>query len=198
MPLVECRLSKVVMSEAHERQVIVLEETNGPRKFPISIGFFEVYAIHRFVNGKAPPRPFAHELIGSILNALRAGIGQALSAWELGQHVTDLSSPYYYEQMGLYRLLAELRGRDELGRFCNECLGELVRYDIGHNTELVHTLETFFDQNANASQAARALYVHRNTLNYRLQRIVEITGLDLNDAEARLTLQLALKIHHLS
>ncbi len=56
----------------------------------------------------------------------------------------------------------------------------------------------FFDQNANASQTSRALYVHRNTLNYRLQRIVEITGLDLNDAEARLAFQLAIKIHHLS
>jgi purine catabolism regulator len=136
--------------------------------------------------------------LGTGVAALRTGISQAYSAWDLGQHMADLASPYYYEQMGLYRLLAELRGRDELVRFYEESLGELVRYDDGHGTELVLTLQHFFEQNANASQAARALYVHRNTLNYRLQRIAEITGLDLDDAEARLALQLALKIHHLS
>ena len=73
-----------------------------------------------------------------------------------------------------------------------------MRYDATHGTDLVHTLEVFFEQNANASQTARALYVHRNTLNYRLQRIVEISGLDLNDAEARLAFQLALKVHQVA
>jgi purine catabolism regulator len=132
------------------------------------------------------------------LAGLCGAVRQALDAWELGRHIAGLESPYFYEQMGLYRLLAELRGRDELARFYDETLGELARYDREHNTELVHTLEAFFEGNANASQTSRALYVHRNTLNYRLQRIVEITGLDLNDAEARLAFQLALKIHHLS
>jgi purine catabolism regulator len=129
---------------------------------------------------------------------LRSAVRQGLDAWDLGRHIGNLESPYFYEQMGLFRLLAELRGRDELRRFYDETLGELVRYDHEHNTDLVHTLQVFFDQNANASQTSRALYVHRNTLNYRLQRIVEITGLDLNDAEARLAFQLAIKIHHLS
>ena len=129
---------------------------------------------------------------------LRTAIGQSVSAWELGHHVAGFASPYAYDNMGLYRLLAELRGRDELERFYQETLGELLRYDEAHDTELVHTLEIFFAENTNASQASRALYVHRNTLNYRLQRIVDIAGLDLNDAEARLALQLALKIHRLS
>ena len=129
---------------------------------------------------------------------LRVAVRQGLDAWDLGRHIGNLESPYFYDQMGLFRLLAELRGRDELSRFYDETLGDLVRYDREHNTDLVHTLQVFFDQNANASQTSRALYVHRNTLNYRLQRIVEITGLDLNDAEARLAFQLAIKIHHLS
>jgi purine catabolism regulator len=124
-------------------------------------------------------------------------VSQALDAWELGHHISDLSSPYYYEELGLYRLLAGLRARDELRRFYDETLGPLVRYDHAHGTDLTHTLEVFFEQNANASQTSRALYVHRNTLNYRLQRIAEISGLDLDQAEARLAFQLALKFHHL-
>jgi PucR family transcriptional regulator, purine catabolism regulatory protein len=132
------------------------------------------------------------------LPGLRQAISQALDAWELGRHIVGRSSPYYYEELGLYRLLTGLRARDELKRFYDETLGALERYDGAHGTELVHTLEVFFDENANASQTSRALYVHRNTLNYRLQRIVEITGLDLNDAEARLAFQLALKLHRLA
>ncbi|MHB0856889.1 MAG: helix-turn-helix domain-containing protein [Anaerolineae bacterium] len=128
---------------------------------------------------------------------LREAVNQALSAAELGQRIAGRQSPFYYEEMGLYRLLVALRGRDDLRRFYDESLGALVRYDLAHGTDLVHTLQVFFEENANGTQTARSLFVHRNTLNYRMQRIVEITGLDLNDAEARLALQLALQVHRL-
>jgi sugar diacid utilization regulator len=129
---------------------------------------------------------------------LREAVSQAISAWDLGQCIANRAAPYYYEELGLYRLLASLRERDELRRFYEETLGDLVRYDQEHDAELVHTLDVFFAENANVSQASRALYVHRNTLNYRLQRVVDISGLDLNDPETRLALQLALKVYHLS
>ncbi len=132
------------------------------------------------------------------LEGLREGARQALGAWELGQKIAGCGGACYYEELGLYRLLADLRDRDSLDRFCEDVLGPLLRYDAANGTELVHTLEIFFRENSNVSQAAQALYVHRNTLTYRLDRIAEITGLDLNDAEARLCLQLALKIHDLA
>lgn len=136
---------------------------------------------------------FARDIAG-----LRTAVWQALDALALGRRIAGHKGPYYFEELGLYRLLAGLRNRDEVKRFHQETLGALIRYDDAHGTGLVHTLEVFFDQNANVSQASRALYVHRNTLNYRLQRIVEITGLDLNSPEVRLALQLALKAHRLS
>jgi len=129
---------------------------------------------------------------------LRAAVAQALDALALGRRIEGRLSPHYYDDLGLYRLLAGLRARDEVQRFYEETLAPLARYDATHGTELVRTLDCFFAQNANASQTSRALYIHRNTLGYRLQRIVEITGLDLDDAEARMALQLALEIHRLS
>ncbi|OGO06109.1 MAG: hypothetical protein A2Y73_04645 [Chloroflexi bacterium RBG_13_56_8] len=132
------------------------------------------------------------------MEGLRDAVCQAMDALALGQHISGRKGPYHYEELGLYRLLAGLRNREELKAFCEETLGELIRYDELRGTDLLYTLEVFFDQNTNASQAAKALYVHRNTLNYRLQRIVEITGLDLNNAEARLALQLAIKAYRLS
>ncbi|MCB0089349.1 MAG: helix-turn-helix domain-containing protein [Caldilineaceae bacterium] len=56
------------------------------------------------------------------------------------------------------------------------------------------TLEAFFECHGNLSQTAAQLHIHRNTLTYRLERIAEIAQLDLNDADARFSLQLALKL----
>jgi purine catabolism regulator len=63
--------------------------------------------------------------------------------------------------------------------------------------DFIKTLEVYFDHNGNLSQAAEALFVHRNTMTYRMERIAEITGLDLHHTETRLAIQLALRIHHM-
>lgn len=134
---------------------------------------------------------------------LRETVRQALEACALGARLTDRPGPYHYDDLGLYRLLAGLHhpaggaARAELQRFHAETLGALVQYDREHGADLVQTLAVYFAENANASRAAASLSVHRNTLAYRLRRIVEITGLDLEDPEARLALQVALAIHRL-
>ena len=60
------------------------------------------------------------------------------------------------------------------------------------NSHLIRTLRVFFSSNANQSETAEKLYLHRNSVLYRLVRIQGLTGLDLNDSRARLALQLAL------
>ena len=74
MSLVECELARVVMSESHDHQVVVLKEKGGERIVPIAIGLFEVFAIHRTINNEPPPRPMTHELFGNVLDALGATI----------------------------------------------------------------------------------------------------------------------------
>lgn len=91
MPLVECRLSKVVVSETHDRQLIMLQEIDGERQFPIIIGFAEAYAIHRFVNGETPPRPLTHELIASIMRALDVQIERVV--------VSELRDTTFYARL---------------------------------------------------------------------------------------------------
>jgi len=132
------------------------------------------------------------------IEGLGQAIRHAMDAWRLGSRISGQRGPHHYADQGLYRLLAGLRDRDEVVRFYRETLGALVRYDQEHGTELVHTLQVFFEHHGNASQTAKALYVHRNTLNYRLQRIAEIGDMDLGDPETRLNAQVALRIHQLS
>jgi|SRR5215212_5027517 DNA-binding PucR family transcriptional regulator len=68
----------------------------------------------------------------------------------------------------------------------------LVAYDQERGSDLIRTLKVYLTTGANASEAADRLFLHRNSLLYRLARIGELTDLDLKDPRARLALQLGL------
>lgn len=99
-----------------------------------------------------------------------------------------------YEDMGVYRLLADLPRPSDALRFADELLAPLETYDRHHGGNLLETLEAFLAANGVLQRASGALSIHVNTLSYRLQRIRELTGVDLNDSDVRLGLHLAVKI----
>ena len=103
----------------------------------------------------------------------------------------DERTPLYFGDLSVYRLLLQLEGNPELEAFCQETLGPLLSYEGGG--DLVETLEAFFDRLGNLSQAAEKLFIHRNSLLYRMERIAQLTGLDLDNPDTRLTVHLALK-----
>lgn len=74
-------------------------------------------------------------------------------------------------------------------------LRALVEHDEQHETEYTLTLRSLLDSFGNAAQAAQLLHVHVNTVRYRTKRIAEITGVSLEDADARLALELELRAH---
>ena len=89
------------------------------------------------------------------------------------------------------RLLREL-ARDRTLEPFRYLVEPLVEHDRERQSDLVKTLKVYFDTGANASEAAERLFLHRNSMLYRLARIEELTGLDLKDPQARLALQLGL------
>jgi purine catabolism regulator len=121
---------------------------------------------------------------------------QAVHSMEVAKR---LKLPHFVEfnSLGIYQLLAQLDSTPILKQFCQRLIGPLARYDEQHNSDLVHTITAYFDHHANISQTAEALFIHRNTLLYRLERIQELTGQDLNQADTRLSLHLALKLWQL-
>jgi len=72
--MVPVTLSKIIITETSDHQVIVLKETNGQRSFPIVIGLNEAWAIDRAVKGINTPRPLTHDLINNVIEGLNAGI----------------------------------------------------------------------------------------------------------------------------
>ena len=118
---------------------------------------------------------------------------QARESWHMGKEWQGAPITYFGD-LGLYQLLAALDTNPEARRFFRKTLGRLIAHDEDHNSELVDTLDGFFLCHGNLSQTAARLHIHRNTLTYRLDRIAAITQLDLNDPDARFSLQLALKL----
>lgn len=105
--------------------------------------------------------------------------------------------PLFFGDLSVHRLLFQLEGHPELTAFVHETLGALIEYDNAHHSSLIQTLAAYFAHHGNLSQTAEALYIHRNTLQYRMDRIAEISGFDLDNPETRLAVQLAIKAYRL-
>ena len=100
-----------------------------------------------------------------------------------------------FEETGSYRLLLTAISEDpsELHRFFDETVAPLIGYDEQYETELVRTLDTFLDEDANVARTAERLFTHRHTIRYRLERVRELTGLDVGSTDGRERLGLGLK-----
>jgi PucR family transcriptional regulator, purine catabolism regulatory protein len=100
-----------------------------------------------------------------------------------------------FEETGAYRLLlsAMSESPDELQRFYAETLEPLVAYDDQYETDLVRTIEAFLDCDGNVAQTAERLFAHRHTVRYRLERVRELSGLDVGSSDGREKLSLGLK-----
>ncbi|MCL4531615.1 MAG: helix-turn-helix domain-containing protein, partial [Actinobacteria bacterium] len=122
---------------------------------------------------------------------------EAEGALGIGIRVHGPASTTYFGDLGIMRLLARVGSTSELENFRQEMLGRLEEHDGKTGGELVRSLEALFYCHGNLSRTAEHLSLHRNSLLYRLQRISEITGHDLEDAETVLSLQVALKVRQL-
>ncbi|MCU1354206.1 MAG: sugar diacid utilization regulator, partial [Acidimicrobiales bacterium] len=96
-----------------------------------------------------------------------------------------------FDELGVYRLLSEVPERGTVRDFVDRWLGSLLAYDERKGSQLVETLGSYLDHGGNYDATAAARSLHRSTLRYRLQRIREVSGLDLHDPDTRFNLHLA-------
>ncbi len=89
--MVRMELSRIVISETSDHQIIVLKESHGQRSFPIVIGLHEAWAIDRAVKGIPTPRPLTHDLLNSIMEGLGAGLSQII--------ISDLRNNTFYAKL---------------------------------------------------------------------------------------------------
>ncbi|HEY6398890.1 MAG TPA: helix-turn-helix domain-containing protein [Solirubrobacteraceae bacterium] len=99
-----------------------------------------------------------------------------------------------FEQTGTYQLLLpHMNDPAELRRFYDETVRPIAAYDEQYETDLLGTLATFLDCDANVNATAARLFTHRHTVRYRFERVRELTGLDVSSTDGREKLSLGLK-----
>lgn len=90
---IEAELSRIIINESSDQQIIVLKERNGERRFPIVIGIVEIFAIDRRLKGIKPPRPMTHDLMDEVIKNLGAKIEKIV--------ITDLKDHVFYARITL-------------------------------------------------------------------------------------------------
>jgi sugar diacid utilization regulator len=124
---------------------------------------------------------------------LAANVAEAQPAGEErdGEPIAVLA----FEATGAYRLLLPAMSEDpgELQRFYAETVEPLVAYDEQYETDLVQTLETFLECDGNVANTASRLFTHRHTIRYRLERVRDLSSLDVSSTDGREKLGLGLK-----
>ncbi|BAL82061.1 putative CdaR family transcriptional regulator [Selenomonas ruminantium subsp. lactilytica TAM6421] len=107
---------------------------------------------------------------------------EARQALSLGRFRQPENGITCYEDLGVLKLLSHIR-TEELDDFVQETFGTLMAYDSQNGTELLHTLEIYFQENESMSLAAERLFIHANTLRNRLKKIENILGVNLSQAD---------------
>ncbi len=128
------------------------------------------------------------------LGAWQLSFRQAGQALDMARRLNE-RKPLFYMDLSVYRLLLEFEDNPEMKAFLQETLGPILVHE--NSDEFLATLEEFFTHNGNLSQTAEALFIHRNTLTYRMERMTSISRLDLDNPDTRLAVQLALSIRRM-
>ena len=95
--------------------------------------------------------------------------------------------------LGIYRVISELLDSQAMRDLAEQTLGPIHRYDGEMGGDLLHTLQIYFQQGCNLRRTAEAMFLHKNSISYRLRKIEELTERSLGDAQFALELQLCLK-----
>ena len=116
---------------------------------------------------------------------------QAYIALEMGRSGSGTNWCYYFQDYMLDYMISMASQEVPVRMLCDDALRRLREYDEENHAELYQTLLVYLRQERNMLRTARALFIHRSTLSYRLERIRKITGMNLDDAFARLRLLLS-------
>jgi hypothetical protein len=135
-------------------------------------------------------------------NRLRFGIGRSYSmlmeisksykdaerALLLAEMLKKGQTTYYYNNMVVYDMLSQISNKT----FFNDGLHRLAEYDKSQGTDYIKTLLSYFQNGLNLSKTAEDMYVHRNTIAYRLKKAEEILGCNMENYQSRLQLELSM------
>uniref|UniRef100_UPI00286EEACB PucR family transcriptional regulator n=1 Tax=Anaerosporobacter sp. TaxID=1872529 RepID=UPI00286EEACB len=99
-----------------------------------------------------------------------------------------------YSDLGIYTILSLIPNHPEVHSYIKRFVEPIREYDVKNNTKLLETLITYYELGGNAKEASKHLYIHYNTMMYRLDKVKNILEIDIDHVETKLQLQIALKL----
>lgn len=126
------------------------------------------------------------------VNGFQLAWRQAAAAARMAAHLPPPQRVQAYEELGVYRILADSAQSGVVAAFSRDVLGRLIEHEQNRQPVLLNTLSTFLHSEGNLKNTAAHLHIHVNTLRYRLSRIEEVMAISLKDHSKRLELELAL------
>lgn len=131
------------------------------------------------------------------LQNLHKGYKEAKKISQINRLLRNNNAHLKHNEVDLYKLLLDLYDKDKMESFYDKILGDLVFYDKVNNTDYVEILINYFENNCRVVETANALYIHRNTMNYKINKIEEILDINLSDIGDRSKIYIALMIKYL-
>lgn len=159
------------------------------------------------IGSEVEEKDFATMLEGLARSDLRFNIGLGETCTHLSELVNSFQQADFalklavknghsllrYSELGIYKLL-QMNNKGMLLSYYHEVLGVLENYDGLNGTNYMDILRLYLKQDESVQSVANLMYVHRNTINYKLKKIEEIIGMDLSLEENRVRIVLAFKI----
>lgn len=108
---------------------------------------------------------------------------QAIAAYHVGESIYPEEQIHQYQDLAQFHMIAEVNQLEILKDICDPGYHKLQKYDSDYNTDYLHTLHQYALCSCSISRTADQLFVHRNTISYRLEKISEISGYDLTKGE---------------
>lgn len=124
----------------------------------------------------------------------RKSFQEAKSAIAISKIAIHGEKIHFYENLGIYSLIVQVGNGKFLDDYVESRIGKLIKADQMQESDLCDTLETYLEHNCNANATAEALFIHRNTMRYRMDKIKRVLDDDLSDMSVFLELKLAFAI----
>ena len=120
---------------------------------------------------------------------------EAETALRLAARLHIESNLVYFRDFAFYSMLCKIPSSEKLRSFCHPALRVLQRYDAENHTELLETLRVYISTNCNQKLTSELMFAHRNTVSYRRQQIIDLTGIDFLDPDTLFQLEYSFKIY---
>lgn len=187
--------------------------------FPSTIYYSQSDFIAFLITGKLPVSArktladtfsqIQHSLLNAVPFTISMGVGmyvddiinihnsyqQAKQVIQTVYQIQQFNRLFFYDQIGIYRLLFSISSINEAIEFCDKYVKPLQQYDDQHHANLIETLQSIINCGWNLKLASEKLFLHYNSVKYRFQKICDLLEIDLRDNSRHTEIELALKIY---